>query len=90
MCCCSFYDKDAPIYTMSRFLPPSKVLEANLDNAIVGDGSLIKAGTTVRWVALALTTGCFLAGRPAKLAASCIACIMMVPHDLHVAVADCV
>ena len=21
----SFYDKDAPIYTMSRFLPPSKV-----------------------------------------------------------------
>ena len=22
----SFYDKDAPIYTMSRFLPPSKVL----------------------------------------------------------------
>jgi hypothetical protein len=22
---CSFYDRDAPIYTMSRFLPPSKV-----------------------------------------------------------------
>lgn len=25
---CSFYDNDAPIYTMSRFLPPSKVLKA--------------------------------------------------------------
>lgn len=25
---CSFYDKDAPIYTMSRFLPPSKVMGA--------------------------------------------------------------
>lgn len=24
----SFYDKDAPIYTMSRFLPPCKVLSA--------------------------------------------------------------
>ena len=24
----SFYDKDAPIYTMSRFLPPSKVMGA--------------------------------------------------------------
>jgi glucose-1-phosphate adenylyltransferase len=23
----SFYDKDAPIYTMSRFLPPSKILD---------------------------------------------------------------
>ena len=26
----SFYDKDAPIYTMSRFLPPSKVLRHSL------------------------------------------------------------
>lgn len=25
---CSFYDKDAPIYTMSRFLPPSKIMGA--------------------------------------------------------------
>lgn len=24
----SFYDKDAPIYTMSRFLPPSKVMDS--------------------------------------------------------------
>jgi glucose-1-phosphate adenylyltransferase len=24
----SFYDKDAPIYTMSRFLPPSKVMNS--------------------------------------------------------------
>jgi hypothetical protein len=26
----SFYDKDAPIYTMSRFLPPSKVVDAEV------------------------------------------------------------
>jgi glucose-1-phosphate adenylyltransferase len=27
----SFYDKDAPIYTMSRFLPPSKVMDSKCD-----------------------------------------------------------
>ncbi len=26
----SFYDKDAPIYTMSRFLPPSKVVDSEV------------------------------------------------------------
>lgn len=29
----SFYDKDAPIYTMSRFLPPSKVVDAEVRRA---------------------------------------------------------
>lgn len=44
----SFYDKEAPIYTMSRFLPPSKVMaDVTIANAIVGDGSLIKAGSRV-------------------------------------------
>jgi glucose-1-phosphate adenylyltransferase len=44
----SFYDKDSPIYTMSRFLPPSKILDdVTVTNAIIGDGSLIKAGTTI-------------------------------------------
>ena len=44
----SFYDKDAPIYTMSRFLPPSKVVDAEVHNCIIGDGTLVKAGTTLR------------------------------------------
>jgi len=43
----SFYDKDAPIYTMSRFLPPSKVLGAEVHNAIIGDGTLIREGCKV-------------------------------------------
>lgn len=26
----SFYDRDAPIYTMSRYLPPSKVMDSEV------------------------------------------------------------
>jgi carbonic anhydrase/acetyltransferase-like protein (isoleucine patch superfamily) len=43
----SFYDREAPIYTMSRFLPPSKIVDAEISNCIIGDGSLIKAGSKV-------------------------------------------
>jgi len=43
----SFYDKKAPIYTMSRFLPPSKVLDASVSNSIIGDGCVIKSGSKV-------------------------------------------
>eukprot|EP00877_Chromochloris_zofingiensis_P011429 jgi/Chrzof1/653/Cz01g23260.t1 len=43
----SFYDKDAPIYTMSRFLPPSKVINAKIHNAIIGDGTLIKDNSRI-------------------------------------------
>jgi len=32
---------------MSRFLPPSKIVDAEIHNCIIGDGSLIKAGSTV-------------------------------------------
>jgi len=43
----SFYDKDAPIYTMSRFLPPSKVQDAEVTNSVLGDGCVIRAGTSI-------------------------------------------
>ena len=43
----SFYDKDAPIYTMSRFLPPSKVLDATVERSIIGDGCVIDSGSKV-------------------------------------------
>ena len=43
----SFYDKDAPIYTMSRFLPPSKVIDATVEKSIIGDGCTIESGTKV-------------------------------------------
>lgn len=44
---CSFYDYDAPIYTMSRFLPPSKVADATISNSILGDGTVIRAGSKI-------------------------------------------
>jgi len=43
----SFYDKDAPIYTMSRFLPPSKILDAEVERSIIGDGCTIDAGSKI-------------------------------------------
>mmetsp|Transcript_3402 Transcript_3402/g.8454 ORF Transcript_3402/g.8454 Transcript_3402/m.8454 type:complete len:510 (-) Transcript_3402:684-2213(-) len=43
----SFYDRDAPIYTMSRFLPPSKILDAEVVHSIIGDGCVVKAGSKV-------------------------------------------
>ena len=45
--CCSFYDRDAPIYTMSRFLPPSKVQDSEVNNSILGDGCVIRAGSKI-------------------------------------------
>lgn len=44
---CSFYDKDAPIYTMSRFLPPSKITNSTISRSILGDGCVIRSGCTV-------------------------------------------
>lgn len=43
----SFYDKDFPIYTMSRFLPPSKIQDADIRNSVLGDGCVIKPGCTI-------------------------------------------
>ncbi|GBF93774.1 glucose-1-phosphate adenylyltransferase small subunit, chloroplastic [Raphidocelis subcapitata] len=52
----SFYDKDAPIYTMSRFLPPSKVVDSEIHNAIIGDGCVIKSGSSIRNSVIGLRT----------------------------------
>jgi glucose-1-phosphate adenylyltransferase len=38
----SFYDRNAPIYTQSRFLPPSKVQDCEIERSTIGDGCLIK------------------------------------------------
>jgi glucose-1-phosphate adenylyltransferase len=43
----SFYDKDAPIYTMSRFLPPSKIIDATVERSILGDGCTVEQGSRV-------------------------------------------
>lgn len=38
----SFYHEDAPIYTRSRYLPPSKLLDCHVTESIVGDGCILK------------------------------------------------
>tara|TARA_Y100001970_G_scaffold294175_1_gene447965 strand:- start:3231 stop:4526 length:1296 start_codon:yes stop_codon:yes gene_type:complete len=39
----SFYDEKFPIYTRPRYLPPSKLVEAQITNSIVCEGSIIKS-----------------------------------------------
>ncbi len=39
----SFYDEKFPIYTRPRYLPPSKLLDAQVTQSIVGEGSMLKA-----------------------------------------------
>lgn len=38
----SFYHEDAPIYTRSRYLPPSKLLDCHVTSSIIGDGCILK------------------------------------------------
>lgn len=38
----SFYDENAPIYTRSRYLPPSKLLDCHITESIVAEGSILK------------------------------------------------
>ncbi|XP_076923473.1 glucose-1-phosphate adenylyltransferase small subunit, chloroplastic/amyloplastic-like [Bidens hawaiensis] len=38
----SFYDRSAPIYTQPRYLPPSKMLNADVTNSVIGEGCVIK------------------------------------------------
>lgn len=38
----SFYDETAPIYTRSRYLPPTKLLDAHVTESIIGEGCIIK------------------------------------------------
>lgn len=38
----SFFDEKAPIYTRPRFLPPSKLLDCQVTESIIGDGCILK------------------------------------------------
>lgn len=38
----SFYEEDAPIYTRGRYLPPTKLLNCRITDAMVGDGCILK------------------------------------------------
>ena len=38
----SFYEEDAPIYTRSRYLPPSKLLNCQVTESIISEGCILK------------------------------------------------
>lgn len=38
----SFYDEEAPIYTRPRYLPPSKLLNCQVTESIIGEGCILK------------------------------------------------
>lgn len=38
----SFYDENAPIYTRARYLPPSKLLDCQVTESIIGEGCILK------------------------------------------------
>ncbi len=39
----SFYDEKFPIYTRPRYLPPSKLVDAQITDSIIGEGSILKS-----------------------------------------------
>ena len=39
----SFYDEQFPIYTRPRYLPPTKLVEAQITDSIIGEGSILKS-----------------------------------------------
>jgi glucose-1-phosphate adenylyltransferase len=43
----SFYDNEFPIYTRSRFLPPLKVLDGRITDAMICEGSIIKGAEVI-------------------------------------------
>ncbi len=43
----NFFDTESPIYTRSRYLPPSKVHNCNIDNSMVSEGCILN-GITAR------------------------------------------
>ena len=38
----SFYDEKAPIYTRSRYLPPTKLLNCQVSESMIGEGCILK------------------------------------------------
>jgi len=38
----SFYDEKAPIYTRARYLPPSKLLNCQITESMIGEGCILK------------------------------------------------
>ncbi|HEX6801297.1 MAG TPA: glucose-1-phosphate adenylyltransferase [Candidatus Binatia bacterium] len=59
----SFYDEKAPIYTHSRHLPPTKLLDSRVIESMVGEGCILKECTVERSVIgirARVETGCVI------------------------------
>jgi glucose-1-phosphate adenylyltransferase len=59
----SFYDEKAPIYTRSRYLPPTKLLDSHVIESMVGEGCILKECTVTRSVLgirSRIETGCVI------------------------------
>lgn len=59
----SFYDEKAPIYTRSRYLPPTKLLDSRVVESMVGEGCILKECTIERSVIgirSRIETGCVI------------------------------
>jgi glucose-1-phosphate adenylyltransferase len=59
----SFYDEKAPIYTRSRHLPPTKLLDSQVIESMVGEGCILKECTVKRSVIgirSRIETGCVI------------------------------
>ncbi|HEX7232431.1 MAG TPA: glucose-1-phosphate adenylyltransferase [Candidatus Binatia bacterium] len=59
----SFYDEKAPIYTRSRDLPPTKLLDSHVTESMVGEGCILKECTVKRSVIgirSRIETGCII------------------------------
>ena len=59
----SFYDEKAPIYTRSRYLPPTKLLDSRVIESMVGEGCILKECTIKRSVIgirSRIETGCLI------------------------------
>lgn len=59
----SFYDEKAPIYTRSRSLPPTKLLDTQVIESMLGEGCILKECTVKRSVIgirSRLETGCVI------------------------------
>ncbi|KAK3035389.1 hypothetical protein RJ639_032917, partial [Escallonia herrerae] len=37
----SFYDRDSPVYTLPRFLPPTSITDAVITDCVIGDGCIL-------------------------------------------------
>lgn len=44
----NFFDMESPIYTRSRYLPPSKVHNCHIDNSMVSEGCILSGVTACR------------------------------------------